>query len=513
MALFESILTLLLLAIVLLQVSRRLSIPYPTMLALAGVAVAALPWAPRISIESNLVMALFIAPAILDAAFDFPTRALKRYWVSLIALAVLAVILTTIAVAGVAVWWAHIPIAAAIALGAIVAPPDAAAATTMLRQFNMPRSTVLVLGGESLLNDAVALLIFGVAVTMTEHDASAPGPWIFALGVPGGIVLGFVTARLLMLVQPFVAGTLGGILFQFVATYATWLMAQSLHLSAILAVVTSAMTLSRQRKFKPAARDRLHSYSMWSTVVFVLNVMAFLLVGLEARGAISGLQRGELWEEIGFALIVLVVVIVVRIVWVAICNVALPPIYRWFGDAERVGPTFKQSAVGAWCGMRGMVTLAAALGLPSDFPSRGLILLTALTVVLGTLIVQGVTLGPLIRWLNFEPDSSHADEIAKTRQALIDASLNHLADRDDAAARLLKQRYRMERAAASNTESPFDIPLQALELDCVRAQRHELTQLRHAGKIDEDVFQLLETQLDLAEVAASPPDRFQLSES
>src|ERR1700755_2161768 len=129
MALFESILTLLLLAILLLQVSRRLDVPYPTMLALAGVAVAALPWAPVIHIDSNLVMTLFIAPAILDAAFDFPARALKRFWMAFIALAVLAVIITSAAVAWPSVAWASIPIAAAVTLGPIVAPPDAAAAT------------------------------------------------------------------------------------------------------------------------------------------------------------------------------------------------------------------------------------------------------------------------------------------------------------------------------------------------------------------------------------------------
>jgi CPA1 family monovalent cation:H+ antiporter len=513
MALFESILTLLLLAIVLLQVSGRLGIPYPTMLALAGVAVAALPWAPAIHIDSNLVMTLFIAPAILDAAFDFPKRALKRFWIAFIALAVLAVVVTAAAVAWAAVGWAHIPLAAAVALGAIVAPPDAAAATAIMRQVSLPRDTVLVLAGESLLNDAVALLIFGVAVAAAMPNASGDNVWTLAVSIPGGLLVGFLVARIVIWVMPFLVGTLGGILFQFVATYATWMIAHALHFSSILAVVAAAMTLSTQRRYRPPARDRIHSYSMWGTVVFVLNVMAFLLVGLQAREAITNFPADALWKQIGFAAAILGVVIGVRIVWLAICNVGLRQIYRWLGHGKNTGPTAKQSAVGAWCGMRGMVTLAAALALPPEFPARGTILLSALMVVLGTLIVQGLTLGPFIRWLKFEPDGSRAQELADTRRALLEASLSHLADRNDDEAKLLKQRYAMEHTAAQNADSPFDIRLNALELECVAAQRTHLQTLRGRDSIDEDIYQLLEMQLDLAEVRARSPVEFGLRES
>jgi CPA1 family monovalent cation:H+ antiporter len=513
MALFESILTLLLLAIVLLQVSRRLAVPYPTMLALAGVGVAALPWAPVIHIDSNLVMTLFIAPAILDAAFDFPARALKQYWVAFLALAVFAVIVTTAVVAWAGVAWAHMPLAAAVALGAIVAPPDAAAATAILRQVNLPRATVIVLEGESLLNDAVALLIFGVAVAAAMPAVAASGEgWMLAVSIPGGLLVGFVVARVAMWVMPRLAGTLGSILFQFVATYAIWMIAHALHFSSILAVVAAAMTLSTQRRYRVPARDRIHSYSIWGTVVFLLNVLAFLLVGLQTREAISASEPAQLWQQAGFALAILGVVIAVRIAWVAICYAAVPLIYRGVGRHGE-GPTLKRSVVSAWCGMRGMVTLAAALALPPEFPARGTILLAALTVVLGTLIVQGLTLAPLIRWLDFAPDTSHADELAHARRALLDVSVAHLAGRDDADAAILKRRYAMEHAAAANAQAPFDLALNRLELECVSAQRKHLHALRHAGHIDEDVFQLLEMHLDLAEVRCSPPDEFALTES
>jgi NhaP-type Na+/H+ or K+/H+ antiporter len=180
MDLFESTLILLFVAIVLLQISRRLAVPYPTMLAMAGVAVAALPWAPGIVMEPQLALALFIAPVLLDAAYDMPPRELWRYSMPLVALAVVAVLLTTAAVAWVAVALAGIPMAAAVALGAIVAPPDAAAATAMLSRFSLPRRMVTVLKGESLLNDAVAIVIFSTAVALV----SAPGVgWREEMGV------------------------------------------------------------------------------------------------------------------------------------------------------------------------------------------------------------------------------------------------------------------------------------------------------------------------------------------
>src|SRR5277367_3471949 len=165
MPLFEVTLLLLAIAVVLLQFARRLQVPYPAMLALAGGCVATLPFAPHLSIEPRLALALFVAPAVMDTAFDMPPRELLRMWVPLVSLAVVLVLLTTAAVAWAGVALEGLPVAAAIVLGAIVAPPDAAAAAALLREFNLPRRTMAVLQGESLLNDAVALLAFGLALT------------------------------------------------------------------------------------------------------------------------------------------------------------------------------------------------------------------------------------------------------------------------------------------------------------------------------------------------------------
>ena len=221
MTFFESLLVLLAIAILLLQVSRRLAIPYPTMLAAAGVVLALVPGAPRIDLDPHTVLALFIAPVLVDAAYDFPVGAVRRLWRPLFALAVVAVLLSAGAVAWLGVALAGLPLFAALALGAIVAPPDAAAATAILRSVSMPRRSVDVLKGESLLNDATALLLFSAAVSFQSHGGDGRRTGAAAgLAAPGGVLLGIVLAKLLRLVMPFVTGTLGGNLFEFVTASA-----------------------------------------------------------------------------------------------------------------------------------------------------------------------------------------------------------------------------------------------------------------------------------------------------
>jgi len=509
MALFESILILMLLAVLSLQISRRLAIPYPSMLAVAGLAVAALPWAPRISIDPHLVLALFIAPAILDAAFDFPPRAIRHYWLPLFALVVVAVLLTTIAVAWLGVVYAGLPVAAAVALGAIVAPSDAAVAAAILDRPTLPRSTVIVLKGESLLNDAVALLLFSVAlrINSTGEDLYQAAPNL-ALAIPGGVLLGVGAGRVAIAIMRFLTGTLGQILFQFAVTYGTWIIADRFGLSAILAVVAAAMTIARHTDEQPA-RDRVHSNVVWNVVVFVLNVLAFLFVGIQARASAAALGSGQLWHAIGFALVVLVTVVVVRIAWVMLYNRLAQPIYRWLGYGT--APTIKQAIVASWCGMRGMITLAAALALPDSFPQRDLVVLSALTVVLGTLVIQGITLEPLIRYLRFPPDTSRNDERARVRLQLAEAAAAELDGRDDAAARLLRDELELERTCDLRSTPELVGPVDALRLTAIRAKRAALSRMRRERLVSEDVFRAFEQELDLSEVAASRQELFDLA--
>jgi len=505
--LFESTLTLLLVAIVLLQLARKLSVPYPTMLALAGVIVAALPWTPDFAIEPHVALALFISPALLDAGYDLPPRTLRRDWVPLLALAAAAVVVTTFAVAWLGVAWIGLQWPVAIALGAIVAPPDAAAASAMLSRLDLPRRTVAVLKGESLLNDAVALLLFGAAVGVVSPEVTLRQlvPQL-ALAAPGGVVVGVVIAKLYELGSKPLSGTLGGTLAEFVSTFGVWLLAERLHVSPVLAVVAYAMVLAKVVPDHQSARARVHSYAVWEAVVFTLNVLAFMLVGLQARA--TRLRGTELVEALTFAAAVLLVVIVVRVAWVMLYN-RVRYIFRGKGPVS----TAAQGLVVGWCGMRGLVTLAAALALPEAFPHRDLVLLSALGVVLGTLILQGLTLGPLVRLLKFGKDESFDEELSTTRVTLLDTALAELKGRPGEAARRLAETYRMERAVSAKGEHPREVSeIDGLRREIVAKKRERLAALRHAGTIEDDIFHALEQELDFAELASSPPTEGEILE-
>lgn len=510
MELFESVLTLAAIAVVLLQVSRRLAVPYPTMLALAGAAVAALPWSPTIGIDPSLALALFIAPALLDAAYDLPPREMRRHWRALLSLAGGAVLVTTAAVACTAVALRDFSLPAAIALGAIVAPPDAAAAAAMLGRLDLPRGMVRVLKGESLLNDAVALLIFTAAVGVATRQGSVADllPSL-ALAVPGGLLVGYLAGRAYLPLAPRLAGTLGGRVFEFVSTFAVWVVAERLHVSAILAVVAFAVVVARHMPERQSALDRVHSYSVWETAVFVFNVLAFLLIGLQAREIVLRLGRSERWEALGFGLAVLAVVITVRVAWVLGHHQVALVLARRRGQTLPAG--FRHVLLVSWCGMRGLVTLAIALALPASFPSRDHIVLAAFTVVLGTLVVQGLTLQPLIRRLRLPPDDSFDREVVAARETLLQAAVASLAARTDDASARVRADYELDRAANAQG-GPQASRLVRPRLAAILAQRERLAALRREGAIDDDVFHALEQELDFAELAASPPGRLEIVE-
>ncbi|MET0383443.1 MAG: cation:proton antiporter [Burkholderiaceae bacterium] len=505
MDLFESTLILLVIAVALVRVADRLAMPYPSMLALAGGCVAAIPGMPTLSLEPHFVLALFVAPAALDAAYELPLREIRRNWVPLTSLAVLLVMATAGAVAWFACTVGAMPVAAAVALGAIVAPPDAAAATAVLQRFNLPRRAVSVLQGESLLNDAVALLIFGVAVGLEsgKHGASATLPSLL-IAVPGGIALGLALGALGVFASRKLAGSPTAIIYQFVGTFGAWLLADRLHLSSIMAVVALGMVSARYVPARMGAHDRVNANAVWAVIVFVLNVLAFLLMGLQARAIVTDLDPNGLRNALIFAGAVLAIVIVVRIVWV----MAYGWLVRKFA-ARRKGesggglaaPGARVGLLVSWCGMRGLVTLATALALPDDFPSRNVIVLSAFAVVLGTLIFQGLTMSALIGWLDIAPDESLGDELRRVRNAMLREALAALEGKRGEAADALRSGF-AQSLARTETKDTEPSESTAMRLAAIEAQRRLLIEWRDDERLDDDVFHRLESELDWAEIDA-----------
>jgi monovalent cation/hydrogen antiporter len=503
MQLFELVIGLLLGGAALAALARRTDLPYPALLALAGAGIALVPGTPTVTLDPNLALALFIAPVLLDAAFDTSPRDLRENWRPVASLALIAVVLTVAAVALTVRWLApQVPWAAAIALGAIVAPPDAAAAIAVLRQLRPPHRLLIILEGESLFNDASALLIYRLAVGAAMGGAVvgwAVVPMLLAVSA-GSVVLGFVLSRITLVIMPKIHDVATSVIVQFVGTFGVWLLAEGLHLSGILTMVVYAMAVARQAPTAIPARIRIPSYAVWEVAVFVLNVLAFILVGLQLKPILASLGRTEVLTYIGITAAVCLVVIGIRVLWVMRDDIACRLLRRG-APGGRCGTT-GNAAVVAWSGMRGTVSLAAALALPARFPQRGLVLFIAFGVVLGTLVIQGITLKPLMRWLGLEHDDAVEREVRLAREETTRAAAAAMDGRGEQSqiARLLRKIYE-SRLAGETGEDGTGATGQLLRA-AVEAQRRRLVELRDDGIIGDDAFHRIEEDLDWAELNA-----------
>jgi CPA1 family monovalent cation:H+ antiporter len=274
-----------------------------------------------------------------------------------------------------------------------------------------------------------------------------------------------------------------------------------LNFSPILAVVALAAVAAREMPKRTSARDRINSNAVWSTVTFILNVLAFLLMGLQARAIVTGMRDEALTRALAFAGLVLAAVILVRFAWVMAYGLAIRRFRRFF-EKRTVRGTVPAARVGilvSWCGMRGLVTLATALALPATFPHRDEVVLSAFTVVLGTLVLQGFTIRPLIGWLGIAKDVSLDEEIATTRKAMLTAALESLKAKPGASAEQLRVELEASRKASLDRSRP-ETPLDPMRRTALKAERALLNDWRQRGRIPDDVYHHLEDELDRVEL-------------
>lgn len=510
MHILEWLTLLMLAATALTTLARRIGAPYPALLALGGAALAFAPGAPILQIEPSLALALFIAPILVDAAYDASLRDLKDNWLPIGTLAIVAVILTSLAVAFVVVALAPgIPFAAALALGAAVAPPDAAAATAVLRHMRPPHRIRVILEGESLFNDASALLIYQLAVAATLAGAFdvaqiAPNAALTAFGgVAYGWVLAIPFSRILRLIAD--APTL--VVLQFAAAFAVWMSAEHLHLSAVLAVVAFGLAQNQRAPRTVSAALRVPTHAAWESAVFLLNILAFTLIGLQLRPIVTRLTADE---QASFALVagaVALTVIVVRLVWSLTYIAAVRAKNQRFGvrtPRPMAAPSFAGGIAVGWGGMRGIVTLAAVYALPIAFPQRDLIVVCAFAVVLVTLVLQGLTLGPLIRALRLRDDGQIEREVlaarAETEQAVLEALRR--TPTSEEGRRLMRETKRALLELDPRRETPQAIAEErALRQRMVAVRRRVLADMLADGRIGDDAYREIEDELDRAELA------------
>src|SRR3954469_24751542 len=507
----EQVLVLFVAAVMLAGAARRVGAPYPVFLAIGGALLALLPSGARFAVPPELALALFVAPVLLDAAYDTSLRDLKDNWRQVAGLVVVAVALTTIAVALVTrALMPEVAWAPAIALGAVVAPPDAVAATAVLRQLRPPYRILTTLGGESLLNDATALLIFRLAISAVAAGGFAVPDVAptFLLAVVGSVVAGPVLGWLTLQMFDRIQHVPTAIILQFVATFGVWILADYLGLSGVLTMVCYAIAVAQTAPARTPARVRIPTYAVWESVVFALNILAFIFIGLQIRPILEHLDPAQRRQYLIVAGAIVLTVIVVRVGWQMAVTALVRLRDRLDGSPTRRAPVESTWAGGlliGWSGMRGIVSLAAALALPARFPYRDLIVLSAFSVVLGTLVIQGLTLKPLLRVLHVEDDDRVGQEVRTARARALRAGLASLAEENSPAAATVRQELSAH-LSRDDIRHASHLEHEEFHRRALQAAREEVLRMRGSNEIGDDAFHLIEEDLDWLEMAGGPSD-------
>jgi NhaP-type Na+/H+ or K+/H+ antiporter len=397
----------------------------------------------------------------------------------------------------------------------VVAPPDAVAATAVLRPLRPPQRISTILEGESLLNDASALLIFRLALGAVETDSFSLGAVAptFLLAVGGSVVAGPVLGWLTMRLTTGIRHVPTAIIVQFLSTFSVWMVAERAGLSGVLTTVCYAMTLARLAPLRIPAVTRIPTNAVWATAVFALNILAFIFIGLQIRPLLEGLAAADQVRYFRVAGAVLATVIVVRIAWHMSFNTVLRLWHERTGfhpPRPMLRPSVGSGLVISWAGMRGIVSLAAALALPANFPFRDLIVLTAFCVVVGTLVIQGMTLKPLLRKLGLHDGDPVAGEIQQARQRALEAALGAIGPDTSPAAGMVRREFsaRLAEARQSGGEpEEAASAYAALYNDAIQAGRRAVLAMRDRDEIGDDAFHALENELDWMEVSGGVHER------
>ncbi len=512
------LLLVLLSAAVLMLLAEPLRIPYPILLVLGGLGLGFAPGVPALTLPPDVVLVGILPPLLYLSAFNTGLRELRRNLrpISLLALGLVAA--TTVVVAAVAHAVIGLSWPAAFVLGAVVSPTDPIAATAIGRRLGVPRRPLAVIEGESLVNDGSALVLFKFAVaavvtgSFSLMHATASFVWTVVGGIAVGLAIGYVIRR----VRRRLDNPPLEVMIAFLTGYVAFLPASAIGASGVLAVVTAGVYMGWHTPELTTVDTRLQGEGFWTIFSFLLNALLFGLVGLQLHPILNGLTGHSARQLVGYAALVAALVIVSRIVWV------FPSTYlpRWLFRRVRErdpSPPWQQPAFVAWSGMRGAVTLAAALAIPlrthagAAFSDRGLIVFLAFCVVLATLVVQGLSLPLVIRALGLEEDvQMERKEEAKARVRGAEAALARLDElveedwvRPDTAERMRGlYRFRINRFSEPYHGGDGSIELQSLAYQRLRrelleAERHAVVALRNEGRISDDVMRKVERDLDL----------------
>src|SRR3954454_13343822 len=502
--------------------AQRLSIPYPIVLVLGGLAVGAIPGLPDITLNPDLVLVIFLPPLLYSAGVFADLRALRDNLRPILLLSIGLVLATTLVVAVAAHEVIGLSWALAFALGAIVSPTDPTAATAIMRNVGVPRTMVNVIEGESLVNDASALVVYRVAVSAAIGGSFSASDAALELGgaVVGGVAVGVAVGYVLIRIRRHIADTTTQLTVSLLSGYAAFVPAAALGVSGVLAVVTAGLLVGWQAPVLLGPETRLESNAMWRILIFLLNATLFMLIGLQMPVILDGVASRSAGELLGYSALVCVAVIATRFAWSFTVVYIVRALDR--RPQQRLRRTgWRLRLVSSWSGMRGAVSLAAALALPLEtnagvpLPDRDLILFITFALILVTIVGQGLTLPWLIRKLGVQDDGTEeAHEELRARLVAAEAALSCLDQvesegwaREDTIERMrglyrFRQRRFKVRAGKIEDEDGIEdrsLAYQRLIHAVALAQREAVVRLRNEGVISSDVIHKLEHELDLEE--------------
>lgn len=503
-------------ATLLVGISQKLHVPYPIGLMLGGTALGFSPKVNMINFDPNLILVIVLPPILYYAAFGISFREFKHNFKEIVSLALGLVVFTTLVIGMLFKWlFPELPWAVAFAFGAIISPPDAIAATTILKRFAIHSHLLTVLEGESLINDAAALVLYRLAVVAlsTGTFSLADGAADFFKTVTGGIIVGLVLGYMIQKLARRYLEPAVGVIFSFTIPYITYILADFMAVSGVLAVVVNGLMGSQMLLRHHSSLRRILGYVAWDIFIILMNCFVFILIGLQLSSLTSMMSIAEMIRYSGYALLITFAMIVIRILWVLIRSII--PYLKALQDprsATLCPQIFRESLITGWSGMRGIVSLTAALALPYTLSNgmplegRNEVIFIAFVVILLTLLIPGLTLAPLIRSLNIEKQVDPHNivevrlELKKTAEKAV-KNLHASKKINKSQSVFLMSYFNLQHSAMQITDSIQGdfFSLESARNLVIQEQRKKLLELWESLEVDDKLLNQLEHELDLEE--------------
>lgn len=517
----ELILICLVLVALLAIVARKIRVPYSILLTIAGVLLALIPQLPIIRLAPELIFNLFLPPLIYPAAVFTSWRDFRANLRPILLLAIALVVVTMTVIAALFHYFTGLPWAVGFVFGALISPPDAVAALSITQNLRVPRKIIVILEGESLVNDATSFISFrfAVAAVMTGAFSLAQASLQFFLVATGGVVIGLAIGWLAAQVQKRLDDPPVQTMLSLLTPYVAYFTGEKLHVSGILAVVIAGIYYGWQAPRILRGRMRLQALPVWEMVVFILNGLLFTLIGLQLPQVIHALPPGSATQVAGLSVLVTSVMILVRFIWM-FGTTYLP--WAYGKSRRRFRVPWQHAALIAWTALRGADSLAAALAIPfvvptgQPFPGRDIILLLTFCVIFATLTVQGLSLTPIVRWLGIKDDHStdreerlarlKANEAALTRLEEIEASHESKPETIERLRSEYVDRIQQLRGGTAETVSRlFSADFEDLACELLHIERETVVTMRNEKAISDQALRRIQRDIDLAEARLQRP--------